>query len=65
VSRSKRRLARKKAQAEQEMVDREYRFDYSKSTSNRFAARMSGGAIAVPLEPDVKAVPQSRRKRAH
>jgi hypothetical protein len=54
VSRSKRRLARKKAQAEQEMVDREYRFDYSKSISNRLAARMSGGAIAVALEPDVK-----------
>lgn len=65
MSRSKKSLARKKAQAKQEMMDREYRFDYSKSKLNRFAARMSNSAITVALEPNVKAVPQSRRKRAH
>ena len=31
----------------------EYRFDYAKSRSNRFAARMEGGAVAVVLDPDV------------
>lgn len=34
----------------------EYRFDYSKSKPNRFAAKMSEGTVAVVLEPDVAAV---------
>ena len=34
----------------------EYRFDYSKAAPNRFAAAMSGGTVAVVLEPDVAAV---------
>jgi hypothetical protein len=34
----------------------EYRFDYSKSKPNRFAAKMSEGAVAIVLEPDVAAV---------
>ena len=34
----------------------EYRFDYSKAGSNRFAAAMAGGTVAVVLEPDVAAV---------
>ena len=34
----------------------EYRFDYSKSKPNRYAARMSEGTVAVVLEPDVAAV---------
>ena len=37
----------------------EYRFDYSKAKPNRFAARMSAGALAVVLDPDVAAVFQS------
>lgn len=37
----------------------EYRFDYTKAKPNRFAARMSAGAIAVVLDPDVAAVFQS------
>jgi hypothetical protein len=31
----------------------EYRFDYAKSRSNRFAVRMRDGAVAVVLDPDV------------
>jgi len=31
----------------------EYRFDYSKSRRNRFAARVSKDAVAVVLDPDV------------
>ena len=34
----------------------EYRFDYSKSKPNRFAAQMSEGTVAIVLEPDVAAV---------
>jgi hypothetical protein len=37
----------------------EYRFDYSKSRSNRFAKKMSGGTVAVVLEPDVASVFES------
>ncbi|NUM54375.1 MAG: hypothetical protein HUU46_12075 [Candidatus Hydrogenedentes bacterium] len=47
--------ARKKKPASAEMRD-EYRFDYSKSKSNRFAKKMESGTIAVVLEPDVAAV---------
>lgn len=34
----------------------EYEFDYRRSRSNRFAARMRDGSIAVVLEPDVASV---------
>ena len=34
----------------------EYRFDYAKARSNRFADRMKNGAVAVILVPDVAAV---------
>jgi hypothetical protein len=34
----------------------EYRFDYSKARSNRFAARWSGDCQAVVLDPDVARV---------
>ena len=34
----------------------EYRFDYTKARSNRFADRMKNGAVAVILDPDVAAV---------
>ena len=52
----KKTLARKTEKTEQEMLASEYRFDYSESKPNRFAGSMSGGAIAVVLEPDVAAV---------
>jgi hypothetical protein len=34
----------------------EYRFDYSKSKPNRFAAQIKEGSVAVVLEPDVASV---------
>lgn len=34
----------------------EYRFDYARAQSNRFADRMKNGAVAVILDPDVAAV---------
>jgi len=34
----------------------EYRFDYSKSKSNRFASRIREGSVVVVLEPDVASV---------
>ena len=35
---------------------KEYRFDYRRAKPNRFAEKMSKGAVAVVLEPDVAAV---------
>ncbi len=35
---------------------REYRFDYRKSRSNRFAPLMKAGAVAIVLDPDVASV---------
>jgi len=32
---------------------KEYRFDYSRAKANRFREKMSEGAVAVVLEPDV------------
>jgi hypothetical protein len=58
----KKTLARKTERTEQEELSSEYRFDYSESKPNRFAAAMSGGAIAVVLEPDVAAVFKSSKK---
>ncbi len=57
----KKTLARKKGRTGQEQLSAEYRFDYRKSKPNRFAAAMSGGAIAVVLEPDVAAVFKSSK----
>jgi hypothetical protein len=34
----------------------EYRFDYSASKPNRFAAEIKEGSVAVLLEPDVASV---------
>ena len=34
----------------------EYRFDYSQSRPNRFAASFGSGRVAVVLEPDVASV---------
>jgi len=52
----KKTLVRKKRPAKQDALRPEYRFDYSKSKPNRFAAEMSETAVAVVLEPDVAAV---------
>jgi len=49
----KKTSARKKKPGDQETLRPEYRFDYSKSQPNRFAAKMSKGTVAVVLEPDV------------
>ena len=46
----------KRTKTEQEELSPEYRLDYTRAKPNRFAASMSGGAIAVVLEPDVAAV---------
>jgi hypothetical protein len=46
----------KKKTAKGDTLSAEYRFDYSKSKPNRFAAKMSEGTVAVVLEPDVAAV---------
>lgn len=34
----------------------EYRFDYAKARSNRFADRKKNGTVAVILDPDVAAI---------
>ena len=52
----KKTLVRKKKPVKQDVLNSEYQFDYSKSKPNRFAAKMSEGAVAVVLEPDVAAV---------
>jgi hypothetical protein len=51
----KKTLAGKREKTVQEQPASEYRFGYSKAKPNRFAGSMSGGAIAVVLEPDVAA----------
>jgi len=35
---------------------REYRFDYRKSRSNRFAEKLGGGTVAVILDREVASV---------
>lgn len=52
----KKTLVRKKKAADEETMRSEYRFDYSKSQPNRFAAKMSKGTVAVVLDPDVAKV---------
>ena len=52
----KKTLPRKKKPEAREALRSEYRFDYSKSKPNRFAAKMSEGTVAIVLEPDVAAV---------
>ncbi|MEN3325488.1 MAG: hypothetical protein V7638_295 [Acidobacteriota bacterium] len=49
----KKTLVRKKRAVDEEPLRSEYRFDYNQSKPNRFAAKMSKGAVAVVLEPDV------------
>jgi hypothetical protein len=52
----KKTSVRKKRPVKEEGLQPEYRFDYSKSKPNRFAAKMSQGTVAVVLEPDVAKV---------
>ena len=52
----KKTLTRKKRSEKEDTLRPEYRFDYSKSKPNRFAAKMSQGSVAVVLEPDVAEV---------
>lgn len=52
----KKTSVRKKKPVKRETMSAEYRFDYSKSKPNRYAAKMSEGTVAVVLEPDVAAV---------
>lgn len=56
VKTMKKTLVRKTKPEKREELRPEYRFDYSKSKSNRFAAKMSEGTVAIVLEPDVAAV---------
>ena len=52
----KKTSVRKKKPVKRDPLNAEYRFDYSKSKPNRFAAKMAEGSVAVVLEPDVAAV---------
>ena len=55
----KKTSSRKKARANG--LRAEYSIDYSRSRSNRFAARMGPQTVAVVLEPDVAQVFDSSR----
>jgi hypothetical protein len=57
----KKTSVRKKRQTKQEELRSEYRFDYGKSKPNRFASKISEGAIAIVLDPDVAAVFKSSK----
>ena len=46
----------KKHKTLRDSMRKEYRFDYRRAKPNRFAEKMSKGAVAVVLEPDVAAV---------
>ena len=52
----KKTLGPKKRQTASDVMRKEYRFDYRRAKPNRFAEKMTEGALAVVLEPDVAAV---------
>jgi hypothetical protein len=52
----KKTLGHKKRQSASDTMRKEYRFDYRRAKPNRFAEKMTEGALAVVLEPDVAAV---------
>ena len=52
----KKMLGLKKRQTASDAMRKEYRFDYRRAKPNRFAEKMTEGALAVVLEPDVAAV---------
>ena len=47
---------RKKHRTVRDAMRKEYRFDYRRAKRNRFAEKMTGGAVTVVLEPDVAAI---------
>ena len=50
------KMSARKKKRQAEGLRSEYRFDYSKSKPNRFAAKIAEGSVVVVLEPDVAAV---------
>lgn len=52
----KRHSTNKRPRRTKDEMRGEYRFDYAKAKSNRFAGRIKNGAVAVILDPDVAAV---------
>ena len=52
----KKTSVREKGKIKRANMKAQYRFDYSKAKPNRFAAKMSGCAVAVVLDPDVALV---------
>lgn len=49
-------MKKKADHASHDDLQSEYRFDYSKARSNRFAERISGDNVVVTLDPDVARV---------
>jgi len=52
----KTRRAGSRSDVDRDDMRREYRFDYKKAGSNRFAGRFQAGRVAVVLDPDVASV---------
>ena len=52
----KRHSTNKRPRRTKDEMRGEYRFDYAKAKSTRFAGRIKNGAVAVILDPDVAAV---------
>jgi len=52
----KTRRAGSRSDVDRDGMRREYRFNYRKARSNRFAGRFKAGAVAVVLDPDVASV---------
>jgi len=46
----------KQAEFEQEDMQPEYQFDYTKAKPNRFATKQPDGSLVVVLEPDIAQV---------
>ena len=46
----------KLAEFEQEDMQPEYRFDYTKAKPNRFAPKQADGSLVVVLDPDIAQV---------
>jgi hypothetical protein len=52
---SMKKASRKRGDAQDDLRP-EYDFDYSKAKPNPYAARLSGAAVTIVLDPDVAAV---------
>jgi hypothetical protein len=57
--RTTRKVSRRKARQPRDDLRTEYRFDYAKARTNRFAAALKGRTTAVVLDPDVASVFES------